>query len=101
MRIIRLHKRPTPDLGTAERCVKRLPESSTGTGNAGLALPASPSGSVPDRKSRCWNWPEPDPRIYCSHSIDASWDCTRVTGYAEVIRRRTLDRFGGFRSNET
>src|SRR5260370_42287752 len=34
MRIIRLHKRPTPDLGTAERCVKRLPESSTGTGNS-------------------------------------------------------------------
>jgi hypothetical protein len=33
MRIIRLHKRPTPELGTAEGCVKGLLESSTGQDN--------------------------------------------------------------------
>jgi len=33
MRIIRLHKRPTPELGTAEGCVKGLLESSTGRDN--------------------------------------------------------------------
>jgi hypothetical protein len=33
MRIIRLHKRPTPELGTAEGCVKGLLEFSTGQDN--------------------------------------------------------------------